>query len=40
MNARPEPQAYLKLKGTATTVRSMEMEHSNADPSLYGHQTR
>ena len=40
MNVRPELQKYLNLKEIATTIRSMDIEHLNADPSLHGHQTR
>ena len=40
MNARPESQAHLNLKDTTTTVRSMDIENLNVDPSLHGHQTR
>ena len=40
MNAGPKLQNYPNLKDIATTVRSMEIEHLNVDPSLHGHQTR
>ena len=37
MNARPEPKKYLNLKDTATTFRSMDIEHLSVDLSLHGH---
>ena len=40
MNARLEPQMYLNLKDTAITIRSMDIETLNVDPSPHGHQTR
>ena len=39
MNARLEPQMYLNLKDTATTIRSMDIENLNVDLSQHGHQT-
>ena len=40
MNARPERQMYLNLKDTTTTIKSMDIENLNADPSMHGHQKR
>ena len=40
MNVGLEPQMYLNLKDTATTIKSMDIEHLNVDLSLLGHQTR
>ena len=40
MNARPESQRHQNLKDIATTVKSMDIDHLNVDPSLHGHQTR
>ena len=39
MNVGPESRRYPNLKDTTTTVRSMDIEHLNANPSLHGHQT-
>ena len=39
MNARIAQQAHKDFKVIVTTVRSMDMEHMSADPSLTGHQT-
>ena len=40
MNARLESQRYPNLKDTTTTIKSMDIENLNADPSLHGNQTR
>ena len=40
MNVRPESQRHQNLKDTVTTVKSIDIEHLNADPSLHGHQTK
>ena len=40
MNVGLESQRYPNLKENSTTIRSMDIEHLNADPSLHGHQTR
>lgn len=39
MNARPRHQVHKDLKVTTTTIRSMDIEHMNVDPSLTGQQT-
>ena len=31
---------YQNLKDIATIIKSMDIEHLSADPSLHGHQTR
>ena len=40
MNVGLESQRYQNLKDTITIVKSMDIEHLNADPRLHGHQTR
>ena len=40
MNVGPKSQRHPNLKDTTTTIRSMDIEHLNADPSLHRHQTR
>ena len=37
MNARPKLQKYLNLKDTATTTKSMDIEHLSVDLSLHEH---
>jgi len=39
MNVGLKPSRHQDLKVTTTTVRSMDIEHLNADPSLCSHQT-
>ena len=39
MNVGLEPQRYPNLKDTATTTRSMDIEHLSEDLSLHEHQT-
>ena len=39
MNVELKPSGHQDLKVTATTVRSMDIEHLNANPSLCGHLT-
>ena len=39
MNAGLEPLGHQDLKVTATTIKSMDIDPLNADPSLCGHQT-
>ena len=36
MNVGPESQRYPNLKDTAITIKSMDIEHLNADPRLHG----
>ena len=40
MNVGPKSQRQQNLKDTTTTVKSMDIENLNVDPSLHGHQTR
>ena len=40
MNVGLESQRYQNLKDTDTTIRSMDIEHLNAEPNPHGHQTR
>ena len=40
INAGPEPQMYLNLKDTTTTIRIMDIEHLNVYLIPHGHQTR
>ena len=40
MNVGPEPQVYLNLKDTATTIKSMDIGPLSANPSPHAHQTR
>ena len=37
MNVGLKPLGHQDLKVTATIVRSIDIEHLNVDPSLYGH---
>ena len=39
MNAEQRSQAHKDLKDDTIIVRSMDIEHMSADPSLNGHQT-
>ena len=38
MNVGLEPSGHQDLKDTATTIRSMDIEPLNVDPSPHGHQ--
>ena len=40
MNVGPESKRYPNLKDIYTTIRSMDIEHLNANLGLHGHQTR
>ena len=39
-NVGAKSKGHQNLKDTIITIKSMDIEHLNADPSLHGHQTR
>ena len=39
-NVGAKSKGHQDLKDTVTTIKSMDIEHLNADPRLHGHKTR